>query len=323
MLSTLAKAKESSIGDIAGACINSAPFLRFLNDATRRLMRRGDWTGTVVPIQVCTYGGCVAFPQYVGEVRKINICCNRIPIKNEWYSFLPYDLWPGCCGDSCTIKAWGRSPVLQNVQGEGRLIRVYVRKNIDIDENRTLTIFGTDNHGQTLQHQNTDGTWDEGIIIPFGKPFVSTNIYVRHIERVLKDETDGVIDVYAYNAEDDVLEDIAHYDPNETNPSYAQYKVNACTGNGCLQSIVALVKLQFVPVRKNTDLVLIQNLDALALMMQSLKYEQAGDRNAARTYEADAIRELNLDLWNRDQESAVPISSGDLGTSGIGIQRCF
>ncbi len=327
MLATFAESKASSaLNDIAGKCPGSYAFRDLLNEATSRLMNRGDWEGTICPIYVCVYGGCVVFPRYVGQVRTINVCNRTATVKNNWSDFNLFgndwrNTWGSWRGDR--LFDWRRgassggmmigstqTPVFQDVQGEGRLIRAYPRVNADLG--KTLTVFGVDNNGQTLMRQDEIGNWVEGKVITFTKPFGSTDVYVRRIDRVLKDKTQGPIDVYAYNATTDLLEDIAHYEPSETNPSYSRYQLHAGCSNS-LKSVVALVKLRFVPVFDDTDLVLIENLNALADFMQSLRYKKAGDTKSANEYEASAIRELNLQLWNRDGESAVTVQNAPFG----------
>ncbi len=321
-----------------GKCPQGDGFRNLLNEATSRMMRRGDWDGTVVPIYVCVYGGCVVFPRYVGQVRKINVCNRNVAIKNNWSDFNLFgsdwrNTWGNWRGDELFNSGVGgrghcngarmigsnSTPVFQDVMGEGRLIRAYPRLNMDLDKN--ITIFGTDNSGQPLMHQDEIGNWVEGKIITLQKPFGSTDVYVRHIDRVLKDKTQGIVDVYAYNVAEDKLENVAHYEPSETNPAYAKYQLHVGCANS-LKSVVALVKLRYIPVQVDTDLVLIENLDALADMIQSLRYRKAGDSNAAKEYEASAIRETNLDLWNKDGEDGVTVQNAPFGGIYTG-QRVF
>lgn len=336
MLKIFGEAKQSgAINAVAGGCPNGQSFKDLLNEATELLMNRGDFEGTVVPLYVCVYGGCIVFNRYIGQVRTINVCNRTVPIKNNWSDFHLFgndwrNTWGSWRGDE--LFNWSRhgqssgrmigstrTPVFQDVMGDGRLIRAYARLNADIG--KTLTIFGTDNNGQTLMHEDEIGNWVEGKVITFAKPFASTDTYVRHIDRVLKDKTQGVIDVYAYNVAQDVLENVAHYEPSETNPAYARYQLHAGCPNS-LKSVVAMVKLQFVPVEADTDLVLIENLPALAKMIQSLKYERAGDDANATKYEMKAIREANLSLWSRDQEDAVTVQNAPFGGIYTG-PRCF
>jgi len=316
VLRTFSEAKAySALKDVAGKCPGGAAFKDLLNEGTSRLMRRGDWDGTILPIYVCAYSGCVVFNRYVGQVRKANVCNRTVPIQNNWSDFNVFgNDWRSCWntwrGAEARMIGSTRTPVFQDILGDGRLVRAYARCNADIG--KTLTIFGTDNNGQTLMRKDELGNFVEGKVITLAKPFASTDVYVRHIDRVLKDKTQCPVDVYGYNATTDVLENVAHYEPSETNPAYAKYQLHTgCCGN--LKSVVALVKLQFVPVEVDTDLVLIENLDALADYMQSLRYRKAGDTNAANDFEASAIRELNLDLHNRDDESGVTVQNDVFG----------
>src|SRR6185295_12182492 len=106
MYKILSEIRASSMVDVIGVCPESDEFLNKLNDVTERLMMRGDWSGLVVPIQVCIYNGCVVWPRYVHQVRKINMCNRSVDMGNMWYNFLPTDF--GCSwglGD----RWWGNS----------------------------------------------------------------------------------------------------------------------------------------------------------------------------------------------------------------------
>jgi hypothetical protein len=338
MLSTLKSAREDyAIRSVAGNCNTSLDFLALINTATRRLLSRGDWVGTISTIYVCAYRGCVVWPRYVGEVRKVNVCGQPISMSNMWWKFMPREQW--CGADGWAVwSGWpnwnsrgrmlgnGETPVFQDVLGEGRLIRAYPRCQADIG--RYVTIFGTDNNGQTLTTRQPDNTWTEGVTITLDLPFGSTSTFVRHIDRVLKDETQCPVDMYGYHAETDTLEEMAHYEPSETNPAYVRQELggmcNLGIGTGCCPvTLQALVKLRYVAARSDTDLILIENLDALALMIQAIKAEQANDRQLARGLEADAIRELNSNLFNRDGYDKIPVNMGELGNTSIGRPLMF
>src|SRR5260221_14679957 len=110
-----------------------------------------------------------------------------------------------------------------------------------------MTVFGLDNNGQPLMHQDEIQNWVEGKVLTLQKPFASTDTYVRRIDRVLKDKTQGIIDVYTDNAAKNLLELVAHYEQSERDPSYAKYQFDQGCAN-TLTSVVAIVKLRFVPV---------------------------------------------------------------------------
>lgn len=326
---TFGELKASTAADIAGVCADSAQFAARVNEITRRLLRRGDWSGTIVPIHTCVRAGCVVWPRYVGSVRKINVCNRPVAIKNVWYDFLEYrdrPSWGAWCGCAARMIGQEQAAAFSDIYGDGRYVRAYCTARNDIG--KTIQLFGEDNHGQPLRTRGSDGNYTEGITITFAAPFASTSIYVRRIDRVIKDVTTGDVRLYAYNPATDILEDLALYGPTETVPSYVKYKLHApswpsttTAGQGtCCPtlSVLALVKLKFIPAQVDSDLVLIDNIDALKLMLQSVRYEENGDRASARGLESDAIRELNLQLRDDNPENQTPIVIDAFSGSGAG-----
>ena len=333
--------KQSSIVDVAGVCADSYRFSTLINEATRKLMRRGDWVGTVAPIHICVRRGCLVMPRYVGSVRKINRCDQPLTTGNLWYNFLNNRDWRsgrwgdyrGGCDGPGSLVSQGQSPCYSDIYGDGRYVRAYPRTKEDIG--KTVTIFGVDNNNQPLRTDNGDGTWSDGVIITIGSSgmnpnYGSTSVYVRRIDRVVKDVTQGQVLLYAYDATNNVLEDLAIFDPGETSPSYARYQVNINhpligTASGCcggLHTVVALVKLQFIPAKYDTDLVLIDNLDALKYAVQSIRAQEAGDLRLAKGYEAAAVQELNRELEDAYPDDTFSATNSVFGGLTFG-QKCF
>jgi hypothetical protein len=321
--------------NISGVCATSPQFLSYLNTATRKIMRRGDWSGTVVPIQLCAYRGCIVFPRFVGQVRKMNVCKHPTPIRNFWYGFFDHVGWGrscgGVCGDEISATSGDTSPVFQDIMADGRFVRAYPQQKEDIG--KTIVLYGVDCNGQALRTRDpVTKVWSEGITITLALPYGTTTTTVRRIDRVyIPVPTQTNIFLYAYDPMADVLENLATYEPGQMNPNFQKMQLRApsCCGTiavgtcGDLKSIVALVKLQYVPVKYDSDIVLISNLDALKLMIMSIREEEAGHREEARAYEADCIRELNLELNDDFPKDQIPVDLGDLGGTGIGIQNCF
>jgi hypothetical protein len=319
MLKTLAEAKASQILDVVGACSNSTKFLGKLNAATERLMNRGDWVGTVQPINVCVRGGWVVWPRYVGKIRRINNCCGPMPVRDMGWDFLEKPTYESYCGQGMSLTNWGKSPIYNDVPVGDRLIRVYI--NAAIDVGKTITLFGLDSGGQALRTLNIDGTYSDGLTIAAAKPFASTAIYVRSISRVIKQPTEGKMWMAAYNPVSNLMVDLAFYEPSETNPDYTKTWLVGCCAT--VKSVVALVKLKFIPVVHDTDLVLIQNLHALKLMIQAGDFESANNRDLARQYEADAIRELNCELEDETPDHQIPVVINTFGGTDIGRQHVY
>ncbi len=333
--------KNSPVINIAGVSPSSPDFRRRVNESIRRIMRRGDWRQLVVPIHVCIRGGCVVWPRYVKSVRKMNFCREARVIKNVWYDFLPQLGAPQMCDWFGWIGGnWmrrqvavdqGRVPVFQDIQGDGRTIRAYV--STPLDANKTIKIFGEDNDGQMLMTKGV-GAWTPGITLTLPSPaqptfpYVESTMSIRRIDRVIKDFTEGPVRLFAYNAALNVLEDVAYYEPSETNPSYERMRVETPhTGSCCggSQSVVALVKLAYVPVFSDSDLIFIDNLDAIKLMVMSVKSEESSDWESKRFLEAECFRELNYDIWDEQRDDQIPVSHGPFGafSEQIGSMKCY
>lgn len=332
--------RNSAVARISGVSANGDDFIQLVNEATRRLLKRGDWDGTIVPMFTCiSYGSCVVWPRYVGQIRQLNTCNKQhVPIKNVWWDFLPYDRslawnsneWWGWRGGAASMVNQGRSAVFQDIMGEGRTIRAYPESSLDTG--KTITIFGEDNNGQRLMTRGV-GPWKDGITLSLKAPYVETPSYVRRIDRVLKDLTTGPVRLYAWNSTNSVLEDVAYYEPSETNPSYIRSNLNlGCAGGrGCdgtasnNKGVVALVKLQYVPVLVDTDLVLIDNIQALKFMIQSIRCEEAQDLTNARAFLVNAVDELNQDLKDANPDTQIPVDFGSMGHDQhyLGRQTCF
>jgi hypothetical protein len=152
---------------------------------------------------------------------------------------------------------------------------------------------------------------------------VGTNL-VNFIARAIKPRTQGPVSLFAYDTVSTALTPLAVYDPGDTNPSFAQYNLHAaCCNPSVTWSAVAMVKLKFIPVVADTDLVLIPNLHALALFIKGMRYADAGDRANALGYQADAVKELNLQFADVSPDEQIPITiqpfgSADPRRAGIG-----
>lgn len=211
----------------------------------------------------------------------------------------------------------GTSPVFQNIECGEFYIRAYPSARADVG--KKIRLFGIDENGQVIRKKNSDGILEDGVELTLAAPFVSTSFRLRTISRVLKDETQGVVRLYQYDAENDVLKDCATYDPSERSPDYRSTIIRGFSRRGCCgtdtKSIAALVKLEFIPVQNDYDLVLIRNIDALKLMMQSQKMATAGKIAEMRALEMDAVREMNLELRDKFPVEQTAVEMMPFGTA--------
>jgi hypothetical protein len=335
---TLKDLKDANLSNQIGRCSDSTAFLSSVNEAIRRLMTRGDWSQTVVPIHMCVRRGCVTWPRFVGQIRRLKICGRPIPMTNLYCSYLERDDWP-CWYSFPSLHSWGayrsesrnwgpcgatqlgRYSTYADPQGT-RYIRAYPQFPADVG--KTVTVFGKDENGQPLIHENADGTHSPGLIITIANPFGSSAIQIQTpIDRVIKDQTDGQVWLYAYNADLDELEDIAVYQPSEKNPSYARHNIPGCPNTENNRGVMALVKLKHIDLVDDTDLVLVPSLAAIKFMLQSIVFEESNDAAMGAEYEAKAIRELNLQLRDEMPEQQTAVVIEPFNGTGIGTQQIF
>jgi hypothetical protein len=322
-LLTFGEFKASRATIVAGLCADSAAFNQLVNDATRRLMRRGAFYGTTQNIQVCVRNGCVTLPRYVGSILAVNVCGNPIASANNWFSFLRFDSRNhGSCGSDAALTTYGTAPTYDDVAGTDKKVRLYI--DVQADIGKTLTLYGLDKNGQVIRTKNADGNWTDGTVLTAAIPFSSTTMDVQRIDRISKELSQGNFRLYEYSTVNDTLRDLAVYAPSETEPNYLRARVSPIrSGCGCLTQLKMIIKLAFIPVVSDSDLILIDNEDALKLMIQCIKAEEANNRSAAREFEADAIRELNLELRDQYPDDTIPVSVNGFGSalpsrSGIG-----
>lgn len=333
---TLAQISGSAFQTAAGVCTNTKDYFDIVNEVVPRLMERGDWPGTIVPIQVCVRQGCVTWPRYVGRVRKINQCRGDIKVKTVWHEFLEHSYgrgiygWQSWCREERNMTEQFKACTYNDVPGPNCTIRIY--PTVPEDVGATVTIFGVDNNQQPLQTDNGDGTYSQGITITAALPFGSSGnpFFVSRIDRVIKSVTQSNLFMYAYDTVNNVLFDLAVYEPSETNPAYERYKLdgtwnagNPVSCGGCLQSIIALVKLKFIPVSVPSDLIPLNSRGAIKLGIMAWKREDAGDLAGASQFWASAVETLNRGLEDENPDSELPVQNLIWGDNRTQRNRCF
>lgn len=330
---TLLDIKNSSrVQRISGLSSSSQDFLGYVNDAVRMLVNRGDFYGTVKNIRACVYSGCIVWPRQVATVLAINRCNNSVSLHNHWAEFdrlTRHDLlsyWgANCCGQVQGLQG-DRTCVFNPIScadgKNGVYIRFYPTQPTDVG--KIVTVFGIDSNGEELRSLHLDGTTQDGIettlLLPFATmPASDRNVNtMRHITRIIKPVTDGPLYCYQFRAIDNVMLNLARYESSETNPDYETTRLGGdyMTACGALpRQITALVKLRHINLVNDDDMVIIDNLDAIAMMLQTLKLGDSYDVNQKKAMEAEAVREMNLELRRQLPLDEIPVTISPFGTA--------
>lgn len=325
-LITVAKARlDPRLVTVVGKCGNTSTFLSYLNNAIGSLMAGNDWFSTLQRVEVCIDENCIAWPNFVGKVRALNICKRSMLVQGIWYSFLPFR--PGMCNprtafqSALVVENQGLVPTFRQIRcGVTWYVRLYIERQADIG--KTVTIYGIDSHGQVIRTKKADGTYSEGVVLTATKTFASTAFTVRRIDRVsLQEGFVGNSRLYGYDADADLLHDLALYEPGMTEPAYVFQKIiggSCCIGNqSCngFKSVEALIKLNDDPLLLETDILQIQNIEAIKQMIQAIRKEEAGEFDAYRERKNAAISEMNSTEKDWIPDNQIPVEINPWGTA--------
>ena len=82
------------------------------------------------------------------------------------------------------------------------------------------------------------------------------------------------------------------------------------------------VKLKFIPAQLPTDILFVSNEDAIKKLIMSIQAEEAGNIVVAKQWEADAVKEGNLQIADEIPEEQFAASDNVLGPH-VWNQQCF
>jgi hypothetical protein len=308
MRTTLADIRDTQIPQVLQLCANDATgrLQRYLNEAVVRLLPRGQWRGTVVRYRLCPSANCITWPRHVESILAFSICARPGVIRSHWYEFLGYGpgnipLSSDCSGDK--LKDRGLAVAFDDICGENKKIRVYC--DLPADAGKTILLQGYDSNRNWVLTGNGDVN---GELVTLAMPWVDTSTVwmPSGLAGVQKQLTKGPVRLYELDTTTALQRPLAIYEPDELVPEYRRSVVPGMTDgsatdapDSCAQpAVTVLAKLKFIPVRAETDYLLIGNTAALKDMCQAIKKREDNHIAEALTYEASAIAVLEQELSN-------------------------
>lgn len=338
---TLQNAKDSTIPIATGLIACDARFVKYLNEAQRRLADDGEWWGTYQRMRLCIHDGCIVWPYEVKTVRGISICKYAMPIRNAWYEFqetvrapqLNCRDWKGSW-QSPQLLDRGTTPLFREFI-PGSKIRIYPADASD--DGKLILMQGTDTNNNVIRTQY-EGQWVTGEYLPLNSPFVESNYYYNSITGVQKAFTNERVTVYAYDSDTGEETQIAVWGPYETAPQYRKTYMTMlrdCNNNtancedssdcehtdGCEVSecdgkqIEAIVRLEFTPALANTDWLFISSIDAIKHEMKAILAEDSEKYDEAQMEHQLALRSLRNQLKGYSPQDEVAVNVEIAGTA--------
>lgn len=320
---------------MSGIDVSSRKFTSYTNAAVEQLLRRGKWWGTFRSMRCCVYDEHVTWPRQVQTILAIRAGREVQRVYNEWFNFLPmehtgyyyrdYKL-DGMRGAGHTVVE-GTSPVFHPIEcNQNVFLQFFISDPTDLG--KTMTVCGLDENGQWVRTQRKDGTIQDGVCLTLASPMVQTPMPFRKVTRIVRQETNYT--VRGFQVGPGGLLPLCAYEPSETTPEYVRTRVARRHANyqnwyGCCQlEVEALVKIKFVPVKYDDDIMQIDNEAAIVNMIFAQRAKESGDITNARAYEADAFRELNFQMkdYFPDENFVVdfqPFGRDNLNRDGIRI----
>lgn len=317
-----AKGRGARIVDVASAPPDSEEFKSLVNSGADLLLQRGDWPGTVVPGRFIVRDGCIVWGRAIQRVRQINRCHTPLHVLGLWYDYLDTGAYGRHCGELffSEMGQWsyrhfgsliseGRTATYGEIPtANPQLIQAYCQSPNDVG--KTIKLLGMDGNGMPLTYIGKDGQNYPGTVITLAAPFGISLVTVSRIDAVIKEVTQMSVPVYAYDTVLKTQTGIGFYGPGETNPSYAKDRLFA-RGHQCCQNpftVIALVKLAFVPVDADEDYIPIPSLNALKKAVQSIKCGEANDIQGQEGFITSAVNELNHVLENEEPLEQVAVA---------------
>jgi hypothetical protein len=324
---------DSRLPSVLVLCENDVARVKeYLNEAVFNLVQAGGETGwfgswAKVVFNVAAADPYITLPAKFARAIAFDVCRVPVRIQNEWYEFLEAGIGlQSEVNRKCSVLETyerGNVPTAYDLTSSNQYIRIYVTDIRDVGK-RVVFSQALDQNGNGIY--TTDGTQTvDGFYLDLLSPMVTTSFIVTAFKAVQKPNTFGDIIVKQVDATTGEESLLARYTPDENNPSYRRYYIQALPRECCCSGettvpVTAMLKYEYYPVNRVTDLVLIQNISALIAECESIRYGamdtvQAQQLSAAKHQRA--IMLLNQQLTHEYGKSMPAINVAPWGTAKL------
>ena len=328
MRATLKDIKNSRIPELIGVCANdTARIAAVTNEAQQRLIFAGRdagfWQGwQKVRFSVSPIAPYITLPREFARIINMAVGEQPIYIQNEFYEVLPGGVGPmpdSSCNDWCgTVAGYERGvwPTSIDLMPPNQQVRVYVTDARDIGTR--ILIVGLDQNGNEIYSQDGLQTVT-GFYITFNTPFVDNGFEVSKITGIVKPVTYGDVLIYQVDQTTGVEVLLSRYKASETNPAYRRYFIAplpACCSTGTPFNVTAIAKMEYIPVIRDTDFLVIGNIPALTEMVQALRFfsqDVVASHQLGAAHEKRAIKLMRQELehYVGIENPAVSVDRGE------------
>lgn len=311
---------KSAIARILSANTTDPIVAEYTSRAQERLLHKGKWVGTYGRYRVCVNDACLTWPREIETIEAAAVCSAPVDVRNGWYEFLGTGpgVQDGDCGCAGGFIDRGDAIAFDDIKGTGKKLALYADNAADVGAQVLIRYY--DSNGNKFFTTDASGRPIEGEYLTLVAPplyVYSTNeVMAGGFYGVIKPVTKRMVRAYQYTVATLAYKPLAYYEPDETNPRYRRSLVpglgDYCTtedDSECANTTIDIVgKFRARTVRKDSDNLVIESLEALRLMVQAIRKSEDNLFEDAVRYEAMAISVLDSQLkhWLGDG-AVVPI----------------
>lgn len=317
---TLAQVKDpaSGIARVLNVPPSDSRFVGYVNEAYEALVEEMKSAGTVWRYQICVTDGCITFPRQIAAIEAVAVCDQPLTIRNQWFEFLDSGFGlqgDGSCGSgACNLQLLERSPActFADIRGSAKQIRVYA--DVAEEAGAKILLQGYDDNNNWIRTETApgNGIWQDGEKVTISTAPTNSTKFFSALTGVQKPITNGSVRLYEYDTVLLTQRAMAVYEPDETTPWYRRSLIpglSALADNGddeCESvSVVVMAKLDFIPLRNDTDYLVISSIPALKDMCQSVRKGESNLANEAAEWHMRAIRKLHKQTRHYKGDGAV------------------
>lgn len=326
----------SAFPERIGKCTDDLPGIcAVVNECQQRLIFAGGETGwwggwSKVVFNVSQASPYITLPRQFARLINLDVCRRPIRIQNEFYEML--EGGPGlqvpttvCTCDWCgRLEGYERGswPTMVDLTPINQYLRVYITDSRDVG--KTIVFSGA-------LDQNGVGIYDQlgvnsvqGAVLTFTQPFATTPTIISKFNGIQKDPTYGDVLLKEVDAISGAEVLLSRYGPDEMTPAYRRYYINRLPSSCCPATtpgtvqVTGLAKLEYVPVSRDTDFLIIGNIPALIEEAQAVKYSSMDSPTAASQeakHHLTALRLLRDEQRHYQGEMQPAVTYAPFGSS--------
>lgn len=275
--------------------------LEGLNSATRMLMVEDRCVVDGYLMLPVSAEGVVTLDYRVKEITEAKVLgSNMMPVVGQGAYFLDGAAYDRTTGEAChasRLEFAGDRHVLHQKFDMPRML--FAISDNPADSGKELLITGCDAAGNSLR---TSGSL--GLMVPITNadcntaPVLACNgnvssTVVADITMIRKPVTAGYVQLWGYDQNTGSVHWLTTIPPSVVSPSFTKYQLRGWAKGAA--SLFAHVVLKYEPMIDLNDISLIQQPDAIEVMVQAIAARDTGDYNTFQTYRNAALAYIRKD----------------------------